>query len=99
MLTSNGLSFRLGPRVKNLKNGYPEGSKNCYSTNLKKYIWCLRNTVEQASRDCITPLELIKYGSPCASNVCMHLVQTLLSQQRVIKLKSNKLSGMTMCVF
>ena len=34
---------RLGPKVKKLKNGYPESSKVCYSINLKKYIWCIRN--------------------------------------------------------
>ena len=35
---------RLGPRVKiKIKNGYPESSKVCYSINLKKYIWCIRN--------------------------------------------------------
>ena len=28
---------RLGPRVKKIKNGYPESSKVCYSINLKKY--------------------------------------------------------------
>ena len=39
--TSNG--FRLGPRVKKIKNGYPESSKDCYSINSKKYIWCIRN--------------------------------------------------------
>ena len=36
-------AFRLGPRVKKFKNGYPESSKDCYSINLKKYIWCIRN--------------------------------------------------------
>ena len=35
--------YRLGPRVKKIENGYPESSKNCYSINLKKYIWCIRN--------------------------------------------------------
>ena len=35
--------FRLGPRVKKVKNGYPESSKVCYSINWKKYIWCIRN--------------------------------------------------------
>ena len=34
---------RLGPRVKKIKNGYPESSKVCYSTFLKKCIWCIRN--------------------------------------------------------
>ena len=34
---------RLGPRVQKIKNGYPESSKDCYSINLKKYIWCIRN--------------------------------------------------------
>ena len=38
-----GLMDRLGPKVKKLKNGYPESSKDCYSINLKKYIWCIRN--------------------------------------------------------
>ena len=37
------VSFRLGPRVKKIKNGCPESSKVCYSINLKKYIWCIRN--------------------------------------------------------
>ena len=36
-------SFRLGPRVKKIKNGYPESSKVCYSIILKKNIWCIRN--------------------------------------------------------
>ena len=37
--------IRLGPRVKNIKNGYPESSKVFYSISLKKYmyIWCIRN--------------------------------------------------------
>ena len=35
--------YRLGPRVKNFKNGYPESSKKCYNIYLKKYIWCIRN--------------------------------------------------------
>ena len=34
---------RLGPRVKKIKNGYPESSKVFYSINLKKYLWCIRN--------------------------------------------------------
>ena len=34
---------RLGPRVKKIKNGYPESSKDSYIINLKKYIWCIRN--------------------------------------------------------
>ena len=34
---------RLGPRVKKIKNGYLESSKDCYSINLKKYIWCIGN--------------------------------------------------------
>ena len=34
---------RLGPRVKKIKNGYPESSKVSYSIDLKKYIWCIRN--------------------------------------------------------
>ena len=34
---------RLGPRMKKIRNGYPESSKVCYSINLKKYIWCIRN--------------------------------------------------------
>ena len=34
---------RLGPRVKKIRNGYPESSKVCYSINLKKYIWCIQN--------------------------------------------------------
>ena len=38
------LAFRLGPRVKKIKNAYPESSKVCYSINLKKYIWCIRKT-------------------------------------------------------
>ena len=29
--------------MKKIKNGYPESSKVCYSINLKKYIWCIRN--------------------------------------------------------
>ena len=37
------LLIRLGPRVKKFKNGYPESSKDSYSINLKKYIWCIRN--------------------------------------------------------
>ena len=37
------LLYRLGPRVKKIKNGYPESSKDCYNINLKKYIWCIRN--------------------------------------------------------
>ena len=36
-----GIIHRLGPRVKNFKNGYPESSKDFYSINLKKYIWCI----------------------------------------------------------
>ena len=36
-------TFRLGPRVKNIKNGYPESSKVCYSINLKKHLWYIRN--------------------------------------------------------
>ena len=35
--------FRLGPREKKIRNGYPESSKVCYSINLKKYIWCIQN--------------------------------------------------------
>ena len=35
--------IRLGPRVKNIKNGNPESSKVCNSIVLKKYIWCTRN--------------------------------------------------------
>ena len=38
-----GTRSRLGPRVKKIKTGYPESSKVCYSINLKKYIWCIRN--------------------------------------------------------
>ena len=34
---------RLGPRVKKIKNGYPESSKDCYDINLKKYILCIQN--------------------------------------------------------
>ena len=34
---------RLGPKVKKIKNGYPESSKVCYCINLKNYIWCIRN--------------------------------------------------------
>ena len=94
------LLYRLGPRVIKIKNGYPESSKVCFSIHLKKYIHgAYETTVWQTSRNCITPTELIKYGSPCAAYVCMRLIQTLLSQQRVIKLKSNCLSGMTMCLF
>ena len=52
---------------------------------------------KQTSRNCITPLELMKYGSPCASYACMRLIQTLLSQQRVIKLKSNNLLAGRIC--
>ena len=37
------LDIRLGPRMKKIKTGYPESSKDCYSKNLKKYIWCIRN--------------------------------------------------------
>ena len=37
------LCIRLGPRAKKIKNGNPESSKVCYSINLKKYIWCIRN--------------------------------------------------------
>ena len=93
--------IRLGPRVKKKnKNGYPESSKDCYSINSKKYIWCIRN-------HCLASFSELhngarakkKYGGPCASCVCMRLIHTLLSQQRVIKLKSNYLSGMTICLF
>ena len=34
---------RLGPRVKKIKNDYPESSKVCYGINLKKDIGCIRN--------------------------------------------------------
>ena len=37
------IAIRLGPRVKKIKNGYPESSKVSYSINLKKHIWCIRN--------------------------------------------------------
>ena len=29
--------------MKKIKNGYPESSKDCYSINSKKYIWCMRD--------------------------------------------------------
>ena len=40
---SDDITTRLGPRVKKIKNGYLESSKDCYSINLKKYTWCIRN--------------------------------------------------------
>ena len=42
-LFTSVFTIRLGPRVKKFKNGYPESSKDCYSINLKKCIWCIRN--------------------------------------------------------
>ena len=42
-LFSENKTIRLGPRVKKIKNGYPESSKVCDSIYLKKYIWCIRN--------------------------------------------------------
>ena len=87
---------RLGPRVKKFKNGYPKSSKDSYSINLKKYIWCIRNHCIASFWVLHNATRAKKYGGPCASYACMRLIQTLLSQQRVIKLKSNYLSGMTM---
>ena len=37
------LGHRLGPRMKKIKNGYPESSKVCYGINLKMNLWCIRN--------------------------------------------------------
>ena len=91
--------YLLGPRVKKWKNGYPESSKDCYSINSKKYMWCIRN-------HCIASFSGLHSGTraetvwwPICVIVCMLLIHTLLSQQRVIKLKSNHLSGITMCLF
>ena len=36
-------TIRLWPRVKKIKNGYPESSKVCYSITLKLNIWCIWN--------------------------------------------------------
>ena len=89
---------RLGPRVKK-KNGCPESSKVCYSINLNKYIWCIRNHCIANFLELHNATRANKVWQPMCSYACARLIQTLLSQQRVIKLKSNYLSGMTMCVF
>ena len=61
--------------MRKIKNGYPESSKDCYSINSKKYIWCIRN-------NCIASFSEL-HNDTRAKNVwwpmfamCMHAFNT-----------------------
>ena len=69
------MPIRLGPRVKNFKNGYPESSKDNYSINLKKYIWCIRNHCIASFSELHNATRANKVWWPMCV-ICMHAFNT-----------------------
>ena len=65
------LTYRLGPRVKKIKNGYPESSKVYYSINLKQYVWCIRNHCIANSSELHNATIANKLWQPMCV-ICMH---------------------------
>ena len=66
---------RLGPRVKKIKNGYPESSKDGYSINSKKYIWSIRNHCIASFSELHNDTKAKKVWWPMCV-MCMHAFNT-----------------------
>ena len=64
---------RLGSRVK--KNGFLESSKVCYSINLRKYIWYIRNHCIANFSDLHKATRANKVWEPICV-LCMHAFNT-----------------------